>query len=659
MTPIRSLLVANRGEIALRIMRTAKRLGIRVIAVYSDADAQAPHVLFADDAVCIGPGPATESYLQAQRILDAARTSGANAIHPGYGFLSENAAFARMVQDAGLIFVGPPADAIAAMGDKAEAKRRMIAAGVPCVPGYEEADQSDEKFHAAAKAIGFPVMVKASAGGGGRGMRLVETPEDLETGLRLARSEALSAFGSDILILEKAISKPRHIEIQVFADKAGNTVHMGERDCSVQRRHQKVIEESPSPVVSAELRNAMGQAAIEAARAINYIGAGTVEFLTDASGKFYFLEMNTRLQVEHPVTEMVTGLDLVALQIEVAQGAPLNVKQEDITLTGHAIEARLYAEDPARDFRPSTGKIALWAPATGEGLRIDDGIVSGQQVSPFYDPMLAKVIAWGENREIALRRLNIALRGSPLLGITSNKRFLTQVLEHPVFAEGRATTAFIAEEFTEADLAAPAADARALAVAAVLFYRGDCDVALAASLGVSSTLLNWSSSGSMHTMIDIGHAGLDHSIKVKPRGATSYTADVGGVEVTITIYGSAIWVDGRNSGAFWAHEANDIFLELDGFSHSFSRLSRLAQEDPAGSAGDVRAPMHGVLTELHVECGQTVQVGDRIAVLEAMKLQHEIRAEIAGNVTSIIAAVGNQIGAGDLILEIEGVDQDD
>ncbi|MGY9040032.1 MAG: acetyl-CoA carboxylase biotin carboxylase subunit, partial [Rhodobacterales bacterium] len=392
MTPIRSLLVANRGEIALRIMRTAKRLGIRVIAVYSDADAQAPHVLFADDAVCIGPGPATESYLQAQRILDAARTSGANAIHPGYGFLSENAAFARMVQDAGLIFVGPPADAIAAMGDKAEAKRRMIAAGVPCVPGYEEADQSDEKFHAAAKAIGFPVMVKASAGGGGRGMRLVETPEDLETGLRLARSEALSAFGSDILILEKAISKPRHIEIQVFADKAGNTVHMGERDCSVQRRHQKVIEESPSPVVSAELRNAMGQAAIEAARAINYIGAGTVEFLTDASGKFYFLEMNTRLQVEHPVTEMVTGLDLVALQIEVAQGAPLNVKQEDITLTGHAIEARLYAEDPARDFRPSTGKIALWAPATGEGLRIDDGIVSGQQVSPFYDPMLAKVI---------------------------------------------------------------------------------------------------------------------------------------------------------------------------------------------------------------------------------------------------------------------------
>ncbi|SFU10480.1 acetyl/propionyl/methylcrotonyl-CoA carboxylase subunit alpha [Sedimentitalea nanhaiensis] len=659
MTPIRSLLVANRGEIALRIMRTARRLGIRVIAVYSDADAQAPHVLFADDAVRIGPGPAAESYLLAERILEAARTSGANAIHPGYGFLSENAAFARKVQEAGLIFVGPPADAIDAMGDKAESKRRMIAAGVPCVPGYEDADQSDERFHAAAQEIGFPVMVKASAGGGGRGMRLVNAPEELETGLRLARSEALSAFGSDILILEKAILQPRHIEIQIFSDQAGNTVHMGERDCSVQRRHQKVIEESPSPAVSPEMRDAMGQAAIEAARAINYVGAGTVEFLTDASGEFYFLEMNTRLQVEHPVTEMVTGLDLVALQIEVAQGAPLNMTQEDITLSGHAIEARLYAEDPGQDFRPATGKIALWSPASGEGVRVDGGIASGQQVSPFYDPMLAKIIAWGENREIARRRLIAALEGSPLLGVTSNKRFLTQILERPAFSEGRATTAFISEEFTQADLDAPAPDARALAVAAVLFYRGECDAALAASPGISEKLLNWSSTGNMHTVIEFGDAEQDHAVTVTPSGAQCYAAKVGEIEIAIAIHGTSIWINGRNGGVFWVRDHNDVYLELDGNNHCFTRLSRLAAEDASGSAGDVRAPMHGVLTELHVKHGQSVQAGDRLAVLEAMKLQHEIRAEIAGSVSAIMATIGNQIGAGDLILEIEAVDGND
>jgi geranyl-CoA carboxylase alpha subunit len=659
MTPISSLLVANRGEIALRIMRTARRLGIRVIAVYSDADAQAPHVVYADDAVRIGPGPAAESYLLGDRIIDAAHATGADAIHPGYGFLSENAAFARKVQDAGLIFVGPPADAIDAMGDKAESKRRMIAAGVPCVPGYEDADQADEKFHAAAAQIGFPVMVKASAGGGGRGMRLVHTPEDLETGLRLARSEALSAFGSDILILEKAILQPRHIEIQVFADQAGNTVHMGERDCSVQRRHQKVIEESPSPAVTPELREEMGQAAIEAARAINYVGAGTVEFLTDPSGEFYFLEMNTRLQVEHPVTEMVTGLDLVALQIAVAQGAPLGLTQDDITLSGHAIEARLYAEDPAQDFQPATGQIALWAPASGEGVRIDDGITSGQPVSPFYDPMLAKIIAWGDTRDIARRRLIAALEGSPLLGVTSNKRFLTQILERPAFAEGRATTAFIAEEFTDADLAEPAPDARALAAAAVLFYRSDCDIALAASPGISPILLNWSSSGKMHTVIDLVHDGKNHAVQVFPRGAQDYMVQSEDAEVAVTIKDASIWIDGRNSSAFWVCSNGEVALQLDGVSRRFTRLSRLAAEDAAGTAGDVRAPMHGVLTELHVEAGQVVVLGDRLAVLEAMKMQHEIRAEIGGRVTAIMGAIGGQIGAGDLILEIEAEAEND
>ncbi len=360
-----SILIANRGEIACRVIRSARTLGLRTIAVYSEADRGAPHVALADEAVLIGAGPVGESYLRPEKIIEAARLSGAEAIHPGYGFLSENAGFAQAVAAAGLVFIGPPVEAIRVMGDKAGAKRAMIAAGVPCVPGYEGLDQSDATFIAEADRIGFPVMVKASAGGGGRGMRLVEEPAELADALTRARAEALSAFGSGDLILEKAVRRPRHVEIQVFADAHGHVIHLGERDCSVQRRHQKVVEEAPSPVVSPELRARMGKAAVEAARAVDYRGAGTVEFLLDECGEFYFLEMNTRLQVEHPVTEMVTGLDLVAMQIAVAQGEPLPLTQDDLRLDGHAIEVRLYAEDPAAGFLPVTGDIALWEPASG------------------------------------------------------------------------------------------------------------------------------------------------------------------------------------------------------------------------------------------------------------------------------------------------------
>ena len=390
-----TILIANRGEIACRIIRAAHAEGYCAVAVFSDADAEALHVREADAAVNIGPAAPAQSYLSAQRILDAARKSGAEAVHPGYGFLSENADFAQSCIDAGLVFIGPPPVAMRAMGDKSAAKARMIGAGVPCAPGYHGDEQADERFAAEAARIGFPVMVKASAGGGGRGMRLVHASEDLSAALRAARAEAIGAFGDGRLLLERALTDARHVEVQVFGDEHGATVHLGERDCSIQRRHQKVIEEAPSPAVSAELRARMGAAAVQVARAVGYIGAGTVEFLLAADGGFYFLEMNTRIQVEHPVTECVTGIDLVRLQLDVAQGKPLPFAQGDVALRGHAIEARLYAEDPSSDFMPRTGRVVAWRPGAGEGVRVDHGLCEGMDISPFYDPMLAKIIAFG------------------------------------------------------------------------------------------------------------------------------------------------------------------------------------------------------------------------------------------------------------------------
>ena len=497
MNNFNSILIANRGEIACRVIRTAKKLGYRTVAVYSDADAGAPHVQLADDAVRIGPGPVGESYLVPELILQAAVSSGAESIHPGYGFLSENAAFAEAVESAGLVFIGPTREAIDVMGNKAESKRRMIEAGVPCVPGYEGHDQSDKILLAEGLKIDLPLMVKAAAGGGGRGMRLVHDQADLANAIKLARAEAEGAFGSGELILEKAIIKPRHVEIQVFADTMGNTVHLGERDCSVQRRHQKVVEEAPCPVMTPELREKMGQSAIDAAKSVNYRGAGTVEFLLDDSGFFYFLEMNTRLQVEHPVTELITGLDLVALQISVAQGEPLGLSQTDINLEGHAIEVRLYTEDPSQDFLPASGPVDLWAPASGVGVRIDDGISSGQAISPFYDPMVAKVIGYGPTRETARLRLIGALKETVLFGTPNNKDFLIQCLEKQSFIDGAATTAFIAEEFSEADLAVAPVSFSDSAVAATLDLWLENKAHFQRSLLVSCELKNWTIASAM------------------------------------------------------------------------------------------------------------------------------------------------------------------
>ncbi|MGB3866406.1 MAG: acetyl-CoA carboxylase biotin carboxylase subunit, partial [Xanthobacteraceae bacterium] len=454
LTPFRKILVANRGEIALRVMRTARRLGFATVAVYSDADADAPHVRAADQAVRIGEPLPAQSYLRIDAIVAAAKATGADAIHPGYGFLAENEDFAAACREAGLVFIGPSPQAIESMGNKAGAKAIMQDAGVPCVPGYQGEDQSDATMADEAARIGFPVMIKAVAGGGGRGMRLVDSAAAFPDHLRSARSEAQGAFGDPTVILERAIVDPRHIEIQVFGDRYGNAIHLGERDCSVQRRHQKLIEEAPSPAVSPELRARMGEIAVKAVKAIGYEGAGTLEFLLDGAGHFYFMEMNTRLQVEHPVTEAITGLDLVELQLRIASGEPLTLRQDDIRFSGHAIEVRLCSEDARHGFMPQSGRMVQWRPAAH--LRVEHALYSGVEIPPFYDSMIAKVIASGDSREEARRRLIHGLEQTVAFGVTTNQEFLTACLRHDVFAQGGATTAFIGRHIDDL-LARPAA----------------------------------------------------------------------------------------------------------------------------------------------------------------------------------------------------------
>ncbi len=656
MTKIKKLLIANRGEIALRVMRTARELGIQTIAVYSDADRDSPHVHFADAALCIGPPPVAESYLNIDAILNAARIAKADAVHPGYGFLSENAHFARAVEKAEMTFVGPSAHAIEAMGDKASAKRAMIKAGVPCIPGYEEKDQSTERFIEASEAIGFPVMVKASAGGGGRGMRLVKSANEFEDALALARSEAENAFGSGDLILEKAIVEPRHVEIQIFADSQGNTIHLGERDCSVQRRHQKVIEESPCPIMTTELRERMGKAAITAARAVEYSGAGTVEFLLDKEGIFYFLEMNTRLQVEHPVTELVTGLDLVELQLKVAQGEPLPVTQDDVFLHGHAIEVRLYAEDPSNDFQPATGSVVLWERPEGDRIRCDDGIETGGAVSPFYDAMVAKIMAWGETRDEALHHITNALNNTTLFGPRTNQAFLGVAITKPAFAKGEATTAFISENFGEPGYSDPILTAKDKAAAALLLYKAELNIALARSLNISSELIEWSSSlpqpaTAIFDTLTLQTKAVGKSqfeiLGLGEQPICIFVESVDGNEAKLQIDGEPItytWTM-PDIGAIWLRRGTATW-----FIEDTSR--RLSASENADGGRFVVANMHGTLIDIFVKSGDFVQAGDRVAVLEAMKMQHQLLAEIDGTVDVILEKPGAQLASGAIILEI-------
>ena len=653
-----SILVANRGEIAVRVIRTAKALGYRTIAVYSTADAGAPHVAMADQAVCIGGPEVSGSYLDTQKILDAARVTGAGAIHPGYGFLSENAGFAKACMEAGLVFIGPSPEAIELMGNKAAAKRRMIAAGVPCVPGYEGEDQSDDTLIAEADRIGFPVMVKAAAGGGGRGMRLVATAGDLPAALATARSEAQNAFGSGELILEKAVQRPRHVELQVFGDAQGNVIHLGERDCSVQRRHQKVVEEAPCPVMTPGLRARMGEAAVAAAKSIGYQGAGTVEFLLAADGEFYFLEMNTRLQVEHPVTEMITGLDLVALQIDVALGKPLGMTQEDVVVEGHAIEVRLYAEDPANDFLPSTGRALLWRPASGEGVRVDHGLNEGQDISPFYDPMVAKIIAWGHDRETARQRLTRALEETALVGPETNKAFLIRLLGKDAFAKGEATTAFIAEEFEGGIVKSEPKPVEA-AIAAVLQHRLSRDAQAVCAVAMADELLDWQNTLPLGTQYSYAMGDEPATFLVVPNGDGRYEVTANDERFEIEIVGmtdavARLHVDGlRHSVRFRALNEAEIALDIDGTDLRFvNSFALLAAGGAGGGSGAVVAPMHGKLQRLFVAQGDDVVEGQALATVEAMKMEHSVVAPVAGTVSEIFASEGEQVAANALILQI-------
>lgn len=659
-TPFSKVLIANRGEIALRIMQSARAQGLRTVAIYSETDADAPHVAFADEAILIGPAPVADSYLNQTKILAAAKTSGADAIHPGYGFFSENAGFARACKKAGLVFIGPSERAITLMGDKAKARQHMLAVGVPCIPGYDEGDQSEAAFTRAATEIGYPVMIKAAAGGGGRGMRIARKKNELTNALKLARSEAENAFGDGTLILEKAIENARHVEIQVFGDAHGNIIHLCERDCSVQRRHQKVIEESPCPVMTDKLRTRMGAAAVKAASSVDYVGAGTVEFLLDADGSFYFLEMNTRLQVEHPVTEMVTGFDLVALQFRVAAGEPLGLTQDDISLQGHAIEVRLYAEDTGQDFLPATGHIHLWHPPSGDCIRTDSGIETGLDVSPFYDPLLAKIIAWGETREIARTRLLAALGDTALFGTATNRDFLITALGHLAFADGEATTTFI-DTHLPSDTRVPDAPTHSeLATAAVLQFTAARQRAHASAIDVPEELLGWTNAAPLITPFEYEIGGEITALGVTQTGPDTYDVVIGEQTLHVALENcetdtARLMIDGqRVSVIYKANETGRIDLAFEDRTLSLiDKTTCFTETEDLAGGGLITAPMHGQLLEICVRRGAKVKRGDRLAILEAMKMQHEIEANVDGIVASISAKSGTQIAAGDIILEIE------
>jgi geranyl-CoA carboxylase alpha subunit len=626
---MKKILIANRGEIACRVIRTARRLGYRTVAVYSEADANAPHVRLADQAVGIGPSPAADSYLRIDALVDAARHTGADAIHPGYGFLSERAAFAQACVDAGIVFIGPPAEAITAMGDKAGAKRRMLAAGVPCVPGYLGEDNSDERLTAEAKTLGVPLLVKAVAGGGGRGMRLVHDLAELPAAIAAARREALSAFGDGTLMLERLVLNGRHIEIQVFADQHGNVIHLGERDCTAQRRRQKVIEEAPSPVVSPAMREAMGASAVAAAHAVGYRGAGTVEFIVDEQMNHCFLEMNTRLQVEHPVTESITGLDLVEWQLRVAEGEPLPLHQHEVRFTGHAIEARLIAEDPYDHWTPQTGRIAGWRPQDA-GIRVDDGIAEGDTVSPFYDAMVAKFIAVGRDRADAVRRLSLALEDAPLLGLRNNGRFLRDLIQHPQFTAAQLTVTRLDEWAASGEplLQCPYVPETAWRIAAAV----------------------WAAQPALRPA-SVSRYELSLSCQDQTR---RLRAPADGVEIVSLADG---WLRCRVDGILQrlpaVRTADVLHLAIEGAGYTFTELSPYPKRESGADPSQARAPVAGVVAQVFVQAGDRVTAGQPLASVEAMKMEMGISATAAGTVRAVHVQPRQQVAAGTVLVELE------
>ncbi|MGU3496453.1 acetyl-CoA carboxylase biotin carboxylase subunit [Xanthobacteraceae bacterium A53D] len=660
---LRKLLVANRGEIAVRVMRTAKAMGIATVAVYSQADARALHVEMADEAWPIGPAPARESYLRIDAILDAAKKSGADAIHPGYGFLSENAEFADACAKAGLIFVGPPASAIRAMGSKSAAKGLMEKAGVPLVPGYHGTDQDPGLLAREADRIGYPVLIKASAGGGGKGMKVVNAASEFPDALASAQREARSAFGDDRVLIEKYLTRPRHIEVQVFADAQGNAVYLHERDCSIQRRHQKVVEEAPAPGLSADRRAAMGKAAVDAAKAVGYVGAGTVEFIAEGDG-FFFMEMNTRLQVEHPVTEAITGQDLVEWQLRVARGEPLPLTQAAIPLKGHAIEVRLYAEDPQRDFLPQVGRLDhLRLPTEVPGVRVDAGVRAGDTVSIHYDPMIAKIIAAGADRAEAVGRLQAALAATEVVGLATNRTFLAAIAAHPAFAAADLDTGFIARHAGDLLPAPEPVDDRTLALAALAILLEEARVSAAAADAADpfspwGLAPGWRLNRAAH--VDLTFADQGNRIAVRAHYRP------GGF--VLDLPGGPLAVEGKPEadGALAARLAGvrlkarvvrsgmKFTVFAGGTERSVDFVDpRVASIDATGTAGRLVAPMPGTVIRVAVEAGQEVAKGAPLVVVEAMKMEHTVTAPRDGRVKSVHFSVGDLVDEGAELLLLE------
>lgn len=650
------VLIANRGEIAVRIARSVQSSGHTSVAIYSEPDKDAPHVRACNTAVALSGASAADSYLNIDKVLAAAKASGAQAVHPGYGFLSENADFARRCEAAGLTFIGPSPEAIALMGSKRAAKEAVAKAGVPCIAGYDGADQSDDVLAAEARRIGMPVMVKASSGGGGRGMRLVTDEQQLLDAITSARSEAQNAFGDGELILEQAITSGRHIEIQVAADAHGDVIHLGERDCSMQRRHQKVIEEAPSPFVDTKLRDAMGQAAVNAAKSCGYLGVGTVEFLVADDRSFSFLEMNTRLQVEHPVTELVTGIDLVELQLRIAQGEPLGLEQEQVSLNGHAIEARIYAEDPAAGFVPQTGVVETLQLPEGPGIRVDSGVDTGIVVSPYYDPMLAKIIAFGDSRDLARARLRQALERTTLLGFSNNQQFLYSLLADPVFVDGDATITYLDQH---AQLHAKAAlTPEAIALAAV--------TSEIAAFDQAAHFLNWSNAEPMERRRQLCINGQDFAVGLLSR-QTSYRvhfseegdaqSDSQGIEVVVDQHSGHqvdITIDGLRHNLHWTKRDSRVFVQWGAQQLIVEDRTYVPAAGPGSAAsGDVQAITEGELVALDVSVGDRVTKGQTLAVVEAMKMQHRHVADGDGVVKTVDATLNAQVSKGQLLVSLK------
>ncbi|MDH4395367.1 MAG: acetyl/propionyl/methylcrotonyl-CoA carboxylase subunit alpha [Limnobacter sp.] len=666
----KKILIANRGEIACRVIKTARRMGIQTVAVYSDADAKARHVRLADEAVHIGPSAVRESYLVIEKIIAAAKATGAEAIHPGYGFLSENEDFCHACDEAGIVFIGPPVFAIHAMGSKSEAKKLMGEAGVPLTPGYHGDNQDPEYLHGQADAIQYPVLIKAAAGGGGKGMRLVERSEDFPEALISCKREAISSFGDDHVLIEKYITQPRHIEIQVFADKLGNCVYLFERDCSVQRRHQKVLEEAPAPGMTLERRAAMGKAAVEAAKAVGYVGAGTVEFIANQDGTFYFMEMNTRLQVEHPVTEMITGLDLVEWQLKVATGLPLPLTQDQLQIKGHAMEARIYAEDPDKGFLPSTGRlIHLSTPVLSDDVRVDTGVEEGDEISPFYDPMIAKLIVWGEDRDTARLKMIRALADYQVVGVANNVSFLTRLCECESFANANLDTGLIEREkafLLPVQYETPF-ETVALAALWKLLEEKRCSDAL--RVGLADATSPWSISdgwrlnfpakrvmkfrvGEVDKPLTVVYQRDCFDMEMDGQLFTVKGGFVAGSVHELQINIGAFSVKGKVIAQGEYQEKLHVFLK--GESHVLQWIDPLHYTiSDHDHAGDVLAPMPGKVIALLAEVGARLEKGKPLMVLEAMKMEHTLHAPATGTLKAYRFAVGDQVKDGDELVEFE------